>query len=135
MTSSKKYVELAGAERLCDADIERSDLRYALIHHDHAGEERGIKQDHELGDLVDAEIDDHERYQRNRGQGPKKIDHWVCKGSRRPIPAEQEADGNGNENSERDTKENSPCGSIDVVQQAFMQQKFDELRRDLVRGR
>jgi hypothetical protein len=36
------------------ADIERGDLRHALIHHDHAREERGIEQDHELGDLVDT---------------------------------------------------------------------------------
>ncbi len=128
-------LELAGAERLRDADIERRDLRYAFVHHDHACEKRGIKKDHELGDLVDPEIDDDERDQRNRRQCTKEIDHRVGKGARRPIPAEQEADGNGNENSECDTEKHPPRRRIDVEQQAFMQQQFDELGRDLMRRR
>ena len=128
-------LEFAGAERLRDADIERRDLRDALIHHDHAGEKRGVKQDHELCDFIDPEIDDHQRDQRDRRQRAKEIDHGIGEGARRPIPAQQETDGNGDENAERDAEEYPPRRSIDVEQQAFMQQQFDEFGRDLMRRR
>ena len=128
-------LELAGAERLRDADVERGDLRDALIHHDHAGEERGVEQDDELGDFVDAEIDDHQRDQRDRRQRAEEIDHRIGEGARRPVPAEQEADGNGDENAEHDAEKYPPRRSKDVEQQAFMQQQFDEFGGDLMRRR
>src|SRR6266568_4086190 len=128
-----KDLELTRAQGLRDANIERRDLRYALIHYYHAGEEGGVEQDDELGDLVDTEIDDDERDQRDRRQRPEKIDHRIGEGARRPIPAQQESNGNSDEDSQSDTKEDPPGGRIDVVQQPFMQQKFDEFRGNLVR--
>ncbi len=119
-------LEFAGAEGLRDPDVERRDLGYALVHHDHAREERRVEQDDELGDLINAEIDDHQRDQRDRRQRPEEIDHRIGEYACRPIPAEQEADRNGDKNAEHDAKEYPPCRSIDVEQQAFMQQQFDK---------
>src|SRR5438094_117674 len=70
-------LELAGAECLRDPDVERGDLRYPLIHHDHAGKERGVEQDNQFCDLVDPEIDNHQRDQRDRRQCTKEIDHRI----------------------------------------------------------
>ena len=42
-------LEVVGAERARDAHVDRADLRDAFVHHDHAGEERGVEQDHRLG--------------------------------------------------------------------------------------
>jgi hypothetical protein len=39
---------VARAEGARDADVDRADLADALDHHDHAGEERGVEEDHRL---------------------------------------------------------------------------------------
>ena len=65
------------AERARDAHVDRADLRDALVHDDHAGEERGVEQDHGLRDLADAEVDDHERDQRDRRQRAEEVDQRV----------------------------------------------------------
>src|SRR5690349_20806582 len=57
---------VARAERLRHPHVDRADLRNAFVHHDHAGEERRVEQHDDLRDLPDAEIDDHERNQRDR---------------------------------------------------------------------
>ena len=46
-------------------------------HHDHAGEERRVEQDHRLRDLADAEVDDDQRDQRDRRQGAEEVDERV----------------------------------------------------------
>src|SRR4051812_1548260 len=107
-----KDFELAGAQRLRDSDVQRSDLRYAFVHHNHAREERGVEQDNEFGHLIDAEIDDHQRNQRDRWQRAKEIDHRIGKGARRTVPAEQEAHRYSGENPQSDAEKNPPRRSI-----------------------
>ena len=68
---------VAGAERARDAHVDRADLGDAFVHHDHAGEERGVEQDHRLGRLADAEIDDDQRDQGDRRQGAEEVDQRI----------------------------------------------------------
>src|ERR1700722_5166916 len=127
--------EFAGTERLRNPDVERRDLGHALIHHDYTREEGGVKQDDQLGDFIAPEINDHKRNQRDRRQRAKEIDHRIGKDARLPVPTQQEADRNRDENTHGDAEKNPPGRNVDIEQQAFMQQKFDELGSDLMRRR
>ena len=64
--------------------------------------------------LVDAEVDDHQRDQRDRRQRAEEVDQRVDEGADALVPAEHEADGHGERDAARHAEEHAARGHEDV---------------------
>ena len=124
---------IGGAKRPRHAHVDRTDLRNAFVHDDDTGEERRVEQDDDLRRFADAEIDDHQRDQRDRRQRPEEVEQGVDEAADVAVPAEHEADRHGERDAERNADEHALRRHPDVERKAGGGQELPELRRDLVR--
>src|SRR5690606_14248239 len=126
-------LRIGRAKRPRNANEDRVDLRDALIHHDDASEERGIEKDNDLGGLADAEIDEHQRNERDRRQGTEEIDQRIDEGAYRRVPPDQEADRNRTGYSKQNSEKNALRRHPDVDYEGLLGQQGPELCQDRMR--
>src|SRR5690348_11581452 len=126
-------LRVGGAERARHAHVDRADLRDALVHDDHAREERCVEQDHDLRDLADAEVHDDERDQRDRRQRAEKVHQRIDEEPHAAIPAEHEAHGHCERDAEHDSDQHSLRRHHDIDGQARRGEELPEPGRDVMR--
>jgi hypothetical protein len=125
---------IRGPEAARDADEQRVGLYDSLIHHDHAGEERGVKEHHHLCELPNSEIDDDERDEGDRRERTEEIDERIDDPARRLIPAEDECNRNGKNDPASQTQDHTLARHINVEPKAVRGQLFPKRRPDLDRA-
>ena len=129
-----EYLAVGRPQRARDAHVDRADLRDALVHDDHAGEERGVEEDHGLGELIDTEVDDHQRDEGDRRQRAEEIYQRIDEGADVAIPPEHEADRYGQRDAGENADEDAPRRHQDVEWQAALDE-LDEAASNIVRRR
>ena len=126
----QEYLEVGGAQGARHPDVYRADLHHAFVHDDHRGEERRVEQDHDLGQLADAQVHDYQRDQRDRRQRAEEIDQRVDEAAHRPVPADQEADGHCGDHAQQQAGQDPLQGHRHVQQQPGLRQAVPECLQD-----
>ena len=127
--------EVARAERLRHPHVDRRQQFDAFVDHDHAGEKRRIDQHRHARRFANAEVNDHQRDQRNRWQRPEKIDDRIDEAAHRRIPAEQKGNRDRDHQSANHADQYPARGQQHVKPKLFFDGEVNKLAEHLLRRR